>query len=143
MSRATDTLSHRRAFLAGLCAAPVALAAPAAIASPGAHPDAELLRFGEEWREAQGRLDAAEGRPITDDELGALCNPTWNLEFKIQTTPALTLAGLALKAEIAARYVPEPDPDSQALDDMTGWLIADVLRLVGRPAQWEELLCAS
>jgi hypothetical protein len=65
-----------------------------------------------------------------------------DLEFAIRSIPAQTLAGVGVKARIAAEYVLPADPKQPLLDDIVNSLIEDVLRIANvstkRATTWQS-----
>ena len=72
----------------------------------------------------------------------ALCEAMNDLEFAIRSIPAQTLAGVGVKARIAAEYVLPADPKQPLLDDIVNSLIEDVLRIANvstkRATTWQS-----
>src|SRR3712207_4080015 len=117
----------RRSFMqtaAATLTVSATLAAPT-LAHADAHPDAELLRLGEEldrsWR-AQRATEAAwnrEGYHASDEEVDALVDETGRIVEQIMKQPATTLEGLKVKARAvswcADGYLSKPE-DHETLD---------------------------
>jgi hypothetical protein len=95
---------------------------------PDAGLDAELIRLGRERNIAHVRANTCNADGTDADDFEDLCADCRDLEFAIQDIPAQTIAGLAVKARIAAEYAIPVDPDQPLLDDMINSLIEDILR---------------
>jgi hypothetical protein len=136
---ATNPHVSRRSILtaasATLAGTALAAAAPLSFAKASAsaavseiNPDAELLRLDKEhdiaWARANGPLGER-----GEDEFEEQCELARDLEFAIHDIPAQTIAGLAVKARLAAEYVTPIYPDYRLLDDILMSLIEDLLRL--------------
>ena len=91
------------------------------------HPDAELLRLWAEYEHLWRYITTAEG--LSDDQCDALGCKITEIEFAIHDTPSHTLAGLAVKAKLAAEYAPPRDPDRRCLHDILTHLAEEVQRL--------------
>ena len=92
-----------------------------------AHPDAELLRLWAEHELLWRYIKTAES--LSDEQCDALGCKITEIEFAIHDTPAYTLAGLAVKAKLAAEYAPPRDPDCPSLHDILIHLTEEVQRL--------------
>jgi hypothetical protein len=112
--------------------ADVAGTAPATIpAVADTELDAELLRLDREHDVAFARSLSTGVGPdgLDDDDCEEICEALNDLELAIRSIPAQTLAGVAVKARIAAEYVVPADPKQPILDDIVNSLIEDVLRI--------------
>ena len=149
---------HEPAILSRRAAAALPLAAlfgPATAAVPPSAADTELVDLGRQWLavhvahiehwRAWQALSEAEKRQ-RDDELDAECEAMsrqeWALEDRIHAIPATTLAGLAVKARIAAHEFDAEDLDIASIERAkagqnysngraTLSLALDVLKLLG------------
>ncbi len=138
MAHATP-LSRRSllAISAAAAAGTTVAASLPALAQP--NPDAELLRLDREHDVAFARALAygASTDRWDDKEFNEICGAYTALEFAIHHTPAQTLAGLAVKARIAAEYAAPANPEEPLLDDIFDSLILDILRLTNvRPKRF-------
>jgi hypothetical protein len=101
-------LIGRRCALSALASAPVALsAAPAIAAESGQDPHLEW------WRERERLIAKLATLEDADDEgRQPVLDAKWAIEDRIADTPAATLAGLRLQAQVGLRYLEEDmDPD--------------------------------
>ncbi len=130
----------RRALLAISAAAAAGTATAATLPTLAeANPDAELLRLDQEHDVAFARALAygASTDRWDDKEFNEICGAYTALEFAIHHTPAQTLAGLAVKARIAAEYAAPANLEEPLLDDIFDSLILDILRLTNvRPKRF-------
>jgi signal transduction histidine kinase len=136
---ATTPYVSRRSILtaasATLAGTALAAAAPLSLAKASAsaavleiNPDAELLRLDREHDIAWARANGHHGE-WDEDEFEEQSDLARDLEFAIHDIPAQTIAGLAVKARLAAEYVTPIYPDCRILDDILTSLIEDLLRL--------------
>jgi hypothetical protein len=67
---------------------------------------------------------------LDDHEVTARCQAVNALEFAIHRIPAQTLAGVAVKAKIAAQYI-DPTPMDPLMTGILASLVEDIVRMTG------------
>ena len=128
---APDLLSRRQA-LSALAAPATLVAAGVGLAPPSAvpDPDHELVRLFDLWKAKSQALEGVNGR--SDEELERLVDELNAIEFEVYRTPAASLRGLQVKADLAAEYMHLEDDgtlDSAALNS----LLSAIKALAGVP----------
>ena len=140
LARAPAPVANRRHALAGLAAAPLALAggrvltaAAGASSSTGEAADPHPAWYAE-WKAAIDYMDGPAGWEVEDDLRPAVYHRALELEDLIGRTPAQTLAGALCQLRMLRHWCTPASMPNETLDAALENALATVEQLAGRAA---------